>query len=238
MKVSKKWMIIALMFLILNMIIATNYATTKISYEYNILHPSDADIRFIESDNSSDNIRVLRVKGSNVTNVGIKLRLGGNFTTNQKKIYSAAFGIVNEQNQSLNITHINVSSDNHTYLKIWLHGDRDANAESNLTDPSTVYMWNNNTLVNDSNTTAWVLAAGNDDPSDMCYNVSDRASFSVNTTWDKHVQAQVRYSLNNSNASSGVADFVWVQIAIDIPDTVDSLGVHSGMIWIHIESEN
>lgn len=91
-------------------------------------------------------------------------------------------------------------------------------------------MWNNNTLVNDSNTTAWVLAVGNDDPSDMCYNVSDRASFSVNTTWDEHVKAQVRYSLNNSNASSGVADLVWVQIASDIPDTVDSLGVYSGMI--------
>ena len=41
MKVSKKWMIIALMFLILNMIIATNYATTKISYEYNILKNSN-----------------------------------------------------------------------------------------------------------------------------------------------------------------------------------------------------
>ena len=217
------------------MAVATQFALTDIEYEYIIGIRPDYGIKYIGSDNSSDGTRVLRAEQNGTDSYKIRL---GNISMNYQWTYSAAFGIVNEDKFTKRITHMKVFSSTSTYLKIWLHGDRDANAESNLTDPSTVYMWNNNTLVNDSNTTAWVLAAGNDDPSDMCYNVSDRASFSVNTTWDKHVQAQVRYSLNNSNASSGVADFVWVQIAIDIPDTVDSLGVHSGMIWIHIESEN
>ncbi|GAJ01338.1 unnamed protein product, partial [marine sediment metagenome] len=69
MKVSKNWLILAVLFIILNMVIATQYATTKIGYEYYIVHPSDANIRYIGSDNSSDSIRVLRVIGSNITNV-------------------------------------------------------------------------------------------------------------------------------------------------------------------------
>jgi len=235
MKVSRKMSIIAVLFLILNMVIATQYAITKIDYEYTLVHPCDASIRYIGSDNSSDNIRVLRVAGSNTTNVRLKLRLGSVYTTNMQKTFTAAFGIVNEENYSLNITHINVSSDNYTYMKIWLHGDRDKNANSTVTDPSTVYMWNNNTMVNASNTTAWTLAAGDSDPTDMCYNVSNRPATSVPTTWDE--TAHVRYSTNNSNAVSGLSDFVWVQLTLDIPATADELGTHTGTIWIHLETE-
>ena len=213
------------------MVIATQYAITKIDYEYSIVHPCDASIRYIGSDNSSDNIRVLRVAGSNTTNVRLKLRLGNVYSTNMRKTYTAAFGIVNEENYSLNITHINVSSDNYTYMKIWLHGDRDKNANSTVTDSSTVYMWNNNTMMNASNTTAWTLAAGDSDPTDMCYNVSNRPATSVPTTWDE--TAHVRYSTNNSNAVSGLSDFVWVQLTLDIPATADELGTHTGTIWIH-----
>ena len=237
MKMGKKWLILALLFLVLNMVIATQYATTKIGYEYNIVHPSDANIRFIGSDNSSDAIRVLRVIGSNTTDVGVKLRLGGNFTTNQLKTYTAAFGIVNEEIHSVKITHINVSSVNYTYLKIWLHGDRDVNANNISSDPTTVLMWDNDSMINLSNTTAWTLGAGNDNSNDMCYNISDRAAESVNTNWDE--TAHVRYSIDDSNTSfSNISDFVWVQIAIDIPNTADDLSMHTGTIWINLESED
>jgi len=235
MKISKKWIIPGVFFIVLNMVIATQYATTKVGYEYYIVHPSDANIRYIGSDNSSDSIRVLRVIGSNTTNVGVKLRLGGNFTTNSLKTYTAAFGIVNEETHSVNITHINVSSDNHTYLRIWLHGDRDANANSTTTDPTSIYMWENATQINASDTVAWTLAAGNENSNDMCYNISDRAGESVNTPWDE--TAHVRYSLNNTNAVSGLSDFVWVQIQLNIPETADHLGLHTGTIWIHFESD-
>ncbi len=235
MKVSRKMCIIAVLFLVLNMVIATQYAVTKIGYEYSLVHPSDASIRYIGSDNSSDGIRVLRVAGSNTTNIRLTLNLGDVYSTNMVRTFSAAFGLVNEENNSLNITHINVSSNNYTYMKIWLHGDRDANANSTATDPSTVLMWDNDTVVNESGTTAWVLAEGDSDSSDMCYNTSNRAATSVTTGWDE--TAHVRYSKNNSNAVSGLSDFVWIQITLDIPETADALGSHTGTIWIHLESE-
>ena len=121
------------------------------------------------------------------------------------------------------------------YMHIYLHGDRDVNAENTTLDPSSVYMWANNSLVNATNTTAWTLAAGDKDPSTMCYNVSNRAACTVNTTWDD--VAHVRYSLNDSNASSSVSDFVWVQVTSDIGDTADFLGEHTGYIYIHLETE-
>lgn len=236
MKVKRKWLVLAVLFLFMNMVIATQYVVTRVAYDYYILHPCDANIRFLGSDNSSDGIRVLRVIGSNVTNVGVKLRLGGNFSPQQTVYYSAAFGLVNEEAFTINITHINVSSLNATYLKIWLHGDRDMNANDTATDPSSVFMWDNNTLVNATNTTAWILAPGNNDPNNMCYNISDRANCSINTTWDEI--AHVRYSINDTNAVSNISDFVWVQVAVAIPDVVDSLGLHSGTIWIHLESDS
>ncbi|RLF37379.1 MAG: hypothetical protein DRM99_00535 [Thermoplasmata archaeon] len=235
MKVNRKWMILAIMFLLLNMAVATQYAVTKIGYVYTIVHPSDASIRYIGSDNSSDGIRVLRVSGSNVTDIQLVLRLGDIYSSNMKKTFTAAFGLVNEETYPINITYINVSSSNYTYMKIWLHGNRTANANSTLTDPSSVFMWDNNTIVNATNTTAWTLASGDANSSGMCYNVSDRTNCTIPTPWDE--TAHVRYSINNSNATSGVSDFVWVQITVDIPESVESIGAHTGTIWIHLESD-
>lgn len=235
MKVRRRMCIIAVLFLVLNMVIATQYATLKLAYEYGIAHPCDASIRFIGSDNSSDGKRVLRVAGSNVTNVQLKLELGDGYSSGMKKTYTAAFGIVNEETYPLNITHINVSSSNYTYLKIYLHGNRTANANSTVNDPTSVFMWNNNTIVNASNTTAWTLATGDENSTGMCYNTSNRVATTIPTPWDN--TSHVRYSRNNSDAESGISDFVWVQIVIDIPDKVDAIGTHSGMIWIHLESE-
>ena len=233
MKVNSKLMIIGVLLLVLNMVIATQYAVTKVAYEYYIRHPSDADIRFIGSDNSTDGKRMLRIAGDNVTNFAIKIYLG-NISNNQTNYFSAAFGIINEEQLELNITHINISSINYSYMKIWLHGDRDANANNISSDPSTVLMWDNNTMVNTSNTTAWTLAAGNSNTSDMCANVSNRPATTINTPWDEN--AHVRYSLNNTNAESGISDFVWVQIGLEIPGNIDTSGLHSGSIWIHLEA--
>jgi hypothetical protein len=235
MKIKKRYLILAVLFLIFNMLTATQYAITKVGYSYTIVHPSDASIRYIGSDNASDGIRVLRVVGSNTTNVQVTLHLGDVYSTNMQRTFSAAFGIVNEEAYPINITHINVSSNNFTYMKIWLHGNRTANANSTSNDPSTVLMWDNNTIVNATNTTAWILAAGNQSSKDMCYNVSNRTSYSVNTTWDE--TAHVRYSIDNNNAISGTSDFVWVQITLDLPESVQQIGTITGTIWIHLESE-
>jgi len=217
------------------MLLATQYAVTTIGYEYYIVHPSNANIRYIGSDNSSDGKRVLRVIGSNATDVGVMLQLGENISTNQVYTYSAAFAIVNEEEYNLSITHINVSSTTYKYMNIWLHGDRDANANSTVTDSSTVFMWSNNTQINASNTTAWTLAPGNSNPSDICSNVSNRTNCTIDTPWDE--TEHVRYTLNDTNAVSGKSDFVWVQIELDIPPTVDQIGAHTGFIWIHFSAD-
>ena len=235
MKVSKRWMILAVLFLTLNMFIATQYAVTRLAYVYTIAHPCDASIRYIGSDNSTDGIRILRVAGSNVTDVQLTLNLGNNYSSNMKRTYTAAFGIVNEETHQLNITHINVSSLNYTYMKIWLHGNRSYNANSTLTDNSSVFMWDNNTVVNASNTTAWVLAPGDENSTGMCYNYTDRTNCTILTPWDE--TAHVRYSTNNTYAVSGLSDFVWVQITLDIPASVQMIGTYTGTIWVHLESD-
>lgn len=235
MKVNRKVTILAVLFLVLNMFIATQYAVTRVGYEYSLVHPCDASIRFIGSDNSTDGIRVLRVVGSNTSDIQLILRLGDNYSTNQIKTYSAAFGIVNEEEHPVNITHINVSSVNYTYMKIWLHGNRTANAINTTNDPTTVFMWDNDTIVNTSNTTAWTLAAGDANSSTMCYNTSNSTNCTILTDWDN--VSHVRYSLNNSLANTSISDFVWVQITLDIPESIDSTGSRTGTIWIHLESE-
>ena len=102
-------------------------------------------------------------------------------------------------------------------------------------DPSSVLMWDNTSSINLSNTTAWTLAPGNEDPDDMCYNYTDPTNCSINTTWDE--TAHVRYSVNDTNAVSNYSDFVWVQIAVMIPEAADSIGLHTGEIWIHLEAD-
>lgn len=242
MKLDKRLMLIGALFLVLNMAVATQYAVTKIEYGYYIIHPSDSNIRYIGSDNTTGG-RVLRVAGPNGTATSLKL-VFGNWSPGTNKVYSAAFGIVNEEQIPVSIMYINISSQNYTYLKIWLHGDRDANANSISNDPTTVLIYDNGTIVNASNTAAWTLAPGNDNPNDMCSNVLDRTNYSTNTTWDE--TQHVRYSVNNSNAygvgmvgrtATNASDFVWVQIAVDIPSTADSSELHTGTIWIHFEAD-
>jgi hypothetical protein len=127
-------------------------------------------------------------------------------------------------------------------MKIWLHGNRTADA--NGSDPTSVLMYNNGTVVNASNTTAWRLAAGDENTSSMCYNISDRTNCSINTTWDN--TSHVRYSINNSLAygiemfnrtADNASDYVWVQVTLDFPHVVETLGTYRGTIWIHFEAE-
>ena len=233
MKINRRWLILGILILVVSMVFATQYAITKVQYEYAIVHPSDAGIRYIGSDNSTDGVRVLRIIGSNSTNVSLMISLG-NYSANTIVSFSAAFGIVNEEHFSLNITHINVTSLNETYMQIWLHGNRSANAIDNTTDNSSVLMYDNGTIVHPANTTAWTLAPGDGDPSNMCSNISDRLNYTIPTSWDE--TTHVRFSENDTNAISGTSDFVWVQVTLNIPESVDSGGPHTGVIMIYLES--
>jgi len=49
--------------------------------------------------------------------------------------------------------------------------------------------------------------------------------------------AGVRYSLNGTDAKSEISDYVWVQVELNIPPSVDAEDVHTGSIHIHFESD-
>ena len=230
MNINRRLTLVGVMLVVLSMTMATQYAVTKVGYEFSIVHPSDADIRFIGSDNSTDG-RVLRVDGTNGTGMeSLKLTFG-NWSANSNKTYTAAFGIVNEELISVNITHINVSntSGEASYVQIWLHANRSQNA---VDDANNVFMWSKNESKNASSTTAWQLGPGNQNTSNMCAD----AVTQLNTPWDV-APGHVRYSLNDANYSvSGTSDFVWVQVSMNIPASPDQGGSHTGTIWIHFKA--
>jgi len=225
MRIDRRLVIIGVMLVVLSMTMATQYATTKIGYSYDLVHPSESDIRFIGSDLGPNNTRVLWAVNNGST---ARLSLNfGNLSANQNKTYTAAFGIVNEEQYAVNITHINVSTTT-DYLQIWLHGDRDAKVADDGGTP--VYMWSKGVSKNASTTTAWQLAAGNGDSSNMC----EDGTTQLSTPWD--TTAHVRYSTNNNNDSvSGTSDFVWVQVSFDIPASPAETG-ESGTIYVHFEA--
>jgi len=217
--IRKKVLIVGVAIVAISAVVATQYARAELSYTYNINHPSNGFIRFVGGDNATDGIRVLRADGTNTT-----LQIDfGELTAGINKTYTAAFAIVNEENFSVDIKDVEVSTNSGAdYLQIWLHGDPTAKAGG-------VFMWDgqNGGDQTPADTTAWTLAAGNSDPSDM-------DGTSIATPWDG--TAQVRYTEDTTAATSGTDDYVWVQISIDIPDTPDNFNLHTGTITFDFEA--
>jgi len=224
MRIDRRLVLIGVMLVVLSMTMATQYATTKVGYTYSIVHPSDSDIRFIGSDNSSDEIRVLRVDGANTSSdTDLKLTFG-NVSADENKTYTAAFGIVNEERFAVNITHINVSVDDGAeadYLIIYLHADRDACCGD---DATSVQVWKKGSVGRDHTACSWQLGPGNQNPKNM--NETNLA-----TNWDE--EAHVRYSNSNVDAINQSSDFVWVQVSIDVPPDANIDSTYAGTIWVH-----
>jgi hypothetical protein len=227
MRIDRRIVIIGVMLIVLSMTMATQYATTRATFSFTIVHPSDADIRFIGSDNSSgDNMRVLRVTNNATTDEKfVTLELGSWMPSSQKN-YTAAFGIVNEEQLPVNISYINVSGDNTSFLTIWLHHDRDADYTGDVADQQVKVFDGNNDALYTANDVVWTLGAGNGDSSDCD---------AGNTVWDD--TAGVRYSESDTDATNETDDFVWVGISLDIPSDEWTDGAAStGTIYIHFKS--
>ena len=221
------------MLIVLSMTMATQYATTKVSYTFGIVHPSNADIRFIGSDNSSsDSLRVLRVNTNTSTNRVILISLG-DWMPNSVKNYTAAFAIVNEEAFSVNITHINISGTAASYIDIWLHANRTTDAFSE-TAAAKVKVVNAGSALLGASSCAWRLGAGNGDPVNM-------NGTKILTPWDD--TSHVRYNQTtgsgafaNDYAINNSRDFVWVQISINIPSNAADAATATGQIWIHFKA--
>jgi len=234
MRIDRRLVLIGVMLVVLSMTMATQYATTKIGYTYAIVHPSESDIRFIGSDNSSDGLRILRGEGlTNDTDNKILTLRFGNITANINSTYTAAFGIVNEEPFKVNITHINVSldgGDETDYMQIWLHGNPYQRAGTGTgEDSSAVLVWNKESVGFDISNCAWQLGAGDMDPYTL--NASN-----VSTPWD--VTAHVRYCQNFSKviATNQTSDFVWVQVSFYPPADAETTDTYAGTIYVHTKA--
>jgi len=206
------------------MTMATQYATTKANYSFAIVHPSNADIRFIGSDNSSgDSARVLRVTNNNSGTQFVTIELGS-WMPNSQKNYTAAFGIVNEEAQKVNITYVSVSGVNASYLNIWLHGDRSTDAG---TEGTAVKVVSGGAALYNDNTVVWTLGSGDSDENTM-------NGAGLSTPWDE--TSHVRYSVDDStNAVNETHDFVWVQVSLDIANAA-GLQAATGTIEFHFKA--
>ena len=229
MRIDRRLVLIGVMIVVLSMTMATQYATTKIGYSFSIVHPSNADIRFIGSDNSSDDaLRCLRVTNNASGSRYLTIELGDWFP-NSEKNYSAVFGIVNEENFPVNITYINVSGTNPTYLDIWLHGDRD---DDYPTDAGTkVRAVDDGVAQFTSSSVIWTLAAGDGDTSTMNASAAD-----ITTPWDD--TSGVRYSVDDTNAVNETSDFVWVGMSLNIPSDASDSAASTGTIYVHFKAAN
>ena len=226
--ISRKFAIlIGLLLMLLSTLFATQYATTKVAYDYSIVHPSDADIRFIGSDNSSeDGIRLLRVANNVSTSQYVQVNLG-NWMPNSMKNYTAAFAIVNEEQFPINISFVNVSGTTASYMSVWLHGNRSKDAGLEET-ASRIRVVNAGASVFNAGACAWQLGEGNGQP----YNMNTSGD-SIANYWD--TDADVRWSNTNYYAKNGTQDYVWVQISINIPSST-ALAESTGLIFFHFEA--
>jgi len=229
MKIDRRLTLIGVMLVVLSMTMATQYATTRVTYTFGIVHPSNADIRFIGSDNSSaDSMKVLRVTNNNSGTQFVAISLG-DWQPNSIKNYTAAFGIVNEEAFSVNITHINITGTNATFLTMWLHGDRDAQWLGDTS--SSVKVVKEGVALYNDNSAVWKLAAGNGNPDNMCAD----ASTQLTTNWDD--TSKVRYSWNDANNSvNETSDFVWVGVSLDLDQYAQAAASVTGTIYIHFKA--
>jgi hypothetical protein len=220
------------MLIVLSMTMATQYATTKVAYTFGIVHPSNADIRFIGSDNSSGNgSRVLRIVGNTSGNQAVVISLG-DWMPNSNKTYTAAFGIVNEEPFSVNITHINISGTGATDISIWVHKSRTVDAINENSTDNGVLSVHKGVSSHTSANCEWTLGAGDGNTSTM-----NGASYATRflTYWD--IQSHVRYNDTCATAATnGTSDFVWVQINLNIPSGASLAPTATGQMWIHFEA--
>ncbi len=92
MKIDRRLTMLGVMLIVLSMTMATQYATTAVTYSFGIVHPSNADIRYIGSDNSSNGgVRVLRVSNNASGSKFVTMELGNwsTFSIQYGRVFSS-----------------------------------------------------------------------------------------------------------------------------------------------------
>ena len=231
MRIDRRLTCIGVMLIVLSMTMATQFATTKVSYTFGIVHPSNADIRFVGSDNSSaDGKRVLRVLSNATTSQFLTISLG-DLMPNSVQNYTAAFAIVNEEGFAVNISYVNVSGTVNSYVDVWLHGNRTTQAALETGTNAAVKVVTAGVSRQGASSCAWKLAAGDANSAYM----NGTGTNSIYTPWDHEAGGEhVRYNqTTNIFARNNTRDWVWVQISINVPSGATAETTNTGQIWFH-----
>ena len=236
MRMDRRLMLIGVILVVLSMTMATQYASIKATYTFTIVHPSNADIRFISSDNSStDGERCLRVVNNGTGTQYVTLDLGS-WMPDSSTNYSAAFGIVNEQDQYVNLTHVNISGVNASYLDIWVHSNRSVDAPNEPADAAVKIVDNGAALYSASHN-VWTFAPGDGNIKTISadYGASGGQTH-LPVYWD--AGANMWYNDFSANYSvNRTSDFVWVQVCLDIKKDAEISGSAStGTIYFHFKA--
>jgi hypothetical protein len=230
--VRKRLAVVGVLLIILSTVLATQYATTKASFSFGVVHPSNADIRFVGSDNcSGDTKRVLRIENNESATARFVTISLGDWLPNSVKNYTAAFAICNEEQFPVNITRINVSGTGAAYISVWLHGNRTKDVSSEVASAKAQSVSSGNSVHTDDSYCEWMLGAGDGNASTMNGSGVRR----VLTPWDS--TSGVRYNQTSTQfAKNGSRDYVWVQISLSIPANADTSSSPAGQIWIHFKA--
>jgi hypothetical protein len=232
-QMRKKLLLVGILAVTLSTISATQYVRADLGFSYEIVHPSDADIRYIGSDNAGDGLRVLRGNDRNGTygnSNSVELYFG-EWAENITKVYTAAFAIVNEEQFAVNITNVKVTMGSGVdYMKIYLHthGDKDASGQFDGPYPgNSTLVWNKTDVTH----TAWTLQAGNQ----QSHNAKNSIGGLFTTEEDNTSDVRVASIANQSQIAGDLADFVWVQIVLEIPSNAPQVD-YRGTIEFTFES--
>jgi hypothetical protein len=222
-QMRKKLLLVGILAVTLSTISATQYVRADLGFSYEIVHPSESDIRYIGYDLAGDDKTVLRSYDDSTATLYF-----GRWSTNQTKTYTAAVGIVNEEPFPIEITGVKVFTPGIASIQIWLHGDESMNAE----DSGGILMHDSDSPLTPPAGT-WTLAAGNMDYTDM----SDGVNPPVLTGWCTK-GSKVRVADSAPLAQTTVADYVWVQIVLTVPENLDiaDLDLYTGSIQFDFSS--
>ena len=195
-------------------------------HTFQIIHPADAGIRFIASDNCSDDgLRCLRVLNNASPTLSLDL---GEWFCNSTKNYTAAFGIVNENNYTVNISYIQIIGDNTSFIDIWIHGNRTEDYPDEGDANTRIKVVEDGASLYGAGQCVWRLAIGDENTSTM-----DGAN--ILTPWDQ--PSHIRYSMDNTRAINGTDDYVWVGISLKVPPDAGLQSSATGKIYVHFEAE-
>ena len=216
MDIRKKVLLVGIAVAVLSAAIATQYARVAIGYEYGI-SVTDGAIRFIARDKAPDGNYILQNDS-----YALKLKLG-KFTPGTNKTYTAAFGIVNEEDFNIYLYNVTVNGSGKNYVKIWLHKNPNVTAGQG---GDTAYLVWDGTNVDFNNITFY---AGDGDAS-TATSSSETINTPINTT-----ATGVRYN-ETSGAIGNNNDYWWVQISIDIPAGTPNAYYDDGYIMFWFSS--